>query len=180
MTRECTVVTVLPAQGFAHNRIEFSNWWLTAREDRFPNFTTGNVAGDGLFKVLPAEILERHGAHRLSGYRIGFSIDDAYTGRFPVTIKVPGMQLYRTVVKTLGGKLYETLGEQFGPTWARMRQAYDDVVAGRGPNGEPAGTWEPDRDPDEGYDLDDPKHPTFGERFAAGADYARKAARENA
>ena len=44
-------------------------------------------------------------------------------------------------------KLYEELEKSFGETWATMREVQADVAAGRGPNGEPAGTWEPE----EGY-----------------------------
>ena len=111
----------LSAQGFAHNRIEFSNWWLENREDRFPNFGSGNGSGDGLFKVLPAELLERDGNHLVSGYRIALSIDDGYAGSFPASIKIPGLQLHRTSARSIGGKTYETIdmattvGPKFDP-----------------------------------------------------------------
>jgi hypothetical protein len=103
------ILTALPAQGFAHNKIEFNNWWITAREDVFPNYlsATGNRAGDALFKVFPAEILERGENHRISGYQVAISIDDAYTGTYPVEVEVPAVQFFRTRLVTLAGSTYE-------------------------------------------------------------------------
>jgi hypothetical protein len=97
------------AQAFAHNKIEFNNWWLTAREDVFPNYVsaTGNRIGDALFKVFPGEILERGENHKISGYQIAISIDDAYTGAFPVEVEVPAVQFFRTQIVTLLGAEYE-------------------------------------------------------------------------
>lgn len=97
------------AQGFAPNKIEFGNWWITDREDVFPNYVSagGNRAGDGLFKVFPGEILERGDDLKVSGYQLALSIDDAYTGAFPVQIQVPAVQMFRTQVLTLGGATYE-------------------------------------------------------------------------
>ncbi len=110
---------VLAAQAYPQNKLEHTNWWLDSREDLFPNYgsATGNAAGDGLFKVIPAEVLERDGNHRISGYKLGFSIDDAFTGTLQGPTEVPGMQLHRTKVQTLGGKTYETLdpGQKVGP-----------------------------------------------------------------
>src|SRR5690606_33402172 len=79
------LAALAPAQGFPHNELEHTNWWLDAREDLFPNFLAqgGNVAGDALFKVLPVEVLERDGDLLVSGYRVTISVDDAYTGRYP-------------------------------------------------------------------------------------------------
>lgn len=117
----CVLAPAGGAQRLAHNGIEFSNWWLTAREDRFPNDASGNVAGDGLFKVLPAEILERSGDHRVTGYRVAISVHDGYRGSFPVTVRVPGVQLHRTVLRRIEGQVYETLdptapvGPRFDP-----------------------------------------------------------------
>jgi hypothetical protein len=111
----------LAAQGFAHNTFEFSNWWLADREDHFPNYATGNVAGDALFKVLPSAILERAGDHLISGYRIGLSVDDAFTGTFPQRIELPGVQLARTMAQTIGGRVFDvpdrtrTVGPEFDP-----------------------------------------------------------------
>jgi hypothetical protein len=113
----------LAAQAFPHNKLEFSNWYLEDRQELFPNYLAagGNVAGDGLFKVLPAELLERAGDHRISGYAVGLSIDDAYTGVFPVLVELPALQLHRTRIATSGGKSYETIdltrpvGPRFDP-----------------------------------------------------------------
>lgn len=109
----------LPAQTFAHNRVEFGNWWITNREDTFPNYTTaaGNVDGDALFKVFPSEIFARGEAHRLSGYELAISIDDAYTGPYPVVVEVPAVQFYRTRFATIAGNAYEVpdLTQPIGP-----------------------------------------------------------------
>src|SRR5690606_21973717 len=109
------------AQSFAHNKVEFGNWWITDREDLFANYASasGNVAGDGLFKVFPAEIVERGGTIRISGYRIAISVDDAYTGAFPVQVQVPAVQFYRTKVVDLGGVAYEVpdLARPAGPRY---------------------------------------------------------------
>ena len=121
----CITATVptLGAQSFAHNKLEFMNWWIEDREDLFPNFlaASGNLDGDGLFKVFPAELLERDGVHRVSGYKIGISVDDAYKGTFPQLLAIPGMQLFRTKVAAFGSQSYETIdhnvkvGPQFDP-----------------------------------------------------------------
>lgn len=111
------------AQAFAHNKLEFGNWWITDREDAFPNYTTagGNVAGDGLFKVFPTELLERGEVHQVSGYQLAISIDDTYTGTFPVDVQVPAVQLYHTRFATIGNQVYEVLdptqpvGPRFDP-----------------------------------------------------------------
>lgn len=113
----------LSAQVFAHNKVEFKNWWVEDREDLFPNFTSanGNYDGDGLFKVFPPELFERDTQNRLSGYQVAISVDDAYTGSFPLLLTVPGMQLYRTKVATFSGQTYDTIdhtlrvGPQFDP-----------------------------------------------------------------
>jgi hypothetical protein len=112
--------TALSAQtSFAYNKVEFGNWWIADREDLFPNYATpaGNVAGDALFKVFPGEVFERAEPHRLSGYQIAISIDDAYTGPFPVEVALPAMQLYRTRFVTLAGTEYEVpdLAQPVGP-----------------------------------------------------------------
>lgn len=101
----------LAAQAFPHNKLEFSNFYLADREELFPNYLNagGNVDGDGLFKVFPGEILERGGDHKLSGYTVALSVDNAYTGMYPVLVDVPGMQLYRTQQITAGGKTYEAI-----------------------------------------------------------------------
>ena len=72
-------------------------------------------------------------------------------------------------------RLRDTLNKQFGPTWDMMRSVEADVKAGRGPNGEPAGTWEKDERGDyERFIL----HPS-PEALIDGADHARKARRES-
>ena len=44
------VLAPMPAaQPFPANKLEFSNWYLTAREDTFPNFANGNLADVVLF-----------------------------------------------------------------------------------------------------------------------------------
>jgi hypothetical protein len=115
--------TIRAQSVFYQNKLEFMNWWVSDREDLFPNFlaASGNLFGDGLFKVLPAEILERAENHRVSGYKIAFSIDDAFVVRNPFLASLPGLQIYRTKVQTLGGKSYETIdparkvGPEFDP-----------------------------------------------------------------
>jgi len=102
----------LAAQPFPANKIEFSNWYLSGREERFPNFASGNLDGDGLFKILPRSILDRHDAHQFSGYVMGVSVDDAYTGRYPTVLFLPGLQLYRTVIARQSGTTYETVDLQ--------------------------------------------------------------------
>lgn len=107
------------AQTFAHNKLEWSNWWITDREDVFPNYatSTGNVAGDALFKVFPSEVLGRGEDHLVSGYQVALSIDDAYTGSFPVDVEVPAVQLYHTRFLTIGAETYEVpdLTQPIGP-----------------------------------------------------------------
>ncbi len=111
----------LPAQTFAYNKVEFGNWWLDAREDVFPNYVSasGNRVGDGLFKVFPGEILERGANHRISGYQVVLSVDDAFTGTFPVQVEVPAVQFYRTQLTTLAGVTYEVpdLSQPVGPRY---------------------------------------------------------------
>jgi hypothetical protein len=99
------------AQPLAHNKLELANWWLTDREDLFPNYATpaGNAAGDGLFKVIPGEVMERGEAHRATGYQVIVSIDDAYTFTAPVTVNMPAIAVHETQVMTIGGRTYETL-----------------------------------------------------------------------
>jgi len=107
------------AQTFAHNKLEFGNWWITDREDAFPNFAAagGNVDGDGLFKVFPTEVLERGEPHRISGYELALSIDDGYSGAYPVDVEVPAVQFYRTRLATIAGNVYEVpdLTQPVGP-----------------------------------------------------------------
>lgn len=107
------------AQGFAHNRLEFGNWWVSDREDWFPNYatSTGNVAGDGLFKVFPSELLGRGDALRITGYSLVVSVDDAYTGSYPVAVEVPAVQFYRTRMVDLAGGRYEVpdVSQPVGP-----------------------------------------------------------------
>lgn len=109
----------LPAQsgGFGYNRLDFHNSGVHPRQDLFPNADTsqGIEAGDGLFKVLPKEILDRGGsAHRVSGYRMVLGVQQSYTGFFPAQVRVPAVELYRTQVLKLGApstgtKEYQTL-----------------------------------------------------------------------
>lgn len=112
---------IVAQAGFAHNKLELSNWWLSDREDHFPNYATGNLAGDALFRVLPAAVLERDGDHLISGYRVAISVDDAFTGAFPKQIAVPGMQLYRTTTLQIGGRTFDVpdrsrpVGLEFDP-----------------------------------------------------------------
>ncbi|MCA8955435.1 MAG: hypothetical protein KDC87_05140 [Planctomycetes bacterium] len=115
------VAAALPASAaaqtaFAHNRLDFSNRILTDRDDLFPGqgTTTGAKAGDGLFKVLPAEITERGEDHRVSGYRMAVAVHRKYDSFFPARVRVPELRLYRTKVVKLGGpvlgvKEYEAL-----------------------------------------------------------------------
>ncbi len=90
---------------FAHNRLEFSNRLLTDRDDVFPHQATagGVKLGDALFKVLPPEISERHGAHRISGYRMAVAVQRGFQGFFPSPVKLPSVQVFRTKVAKLGG-----------------------------------------------------------------------------
>ncbi len=127
-------VTALWAQApSAYNKLEFHNRLLSSKELLFPNYlgSMGNIDGDGLFKVVPPEVLERSGNHLISGYRLGLAIDQAYTGGFPGPIRVPRMQLYYTKVARLpatgsGGKLYEVpdlqkkVGPEFDPLILRL------------------------------------------------------------
>lgn len=115
----------IAGQTFAYNKVEFGNWWISAREDLFPNYLTagGNVAGDGLFKVFPSELLQRGDDLRITGYSLVVSIDDAYTGAFPVTVEVPAVQFYRTRTLTLGGATYEVpdVTRPVGPRYAPIQ-----------------------------------------------------------
>ncbi|MEE9127588.1 MAG: hypothetical protein V3U11_10650 [Planctomycetota bacterium] len=117
--------------GFAHNKLDFHNRFLSARELLFPNFlgTNGNVDGDGLFKVLPPELLERSGNHLMSGYHVGLAADSVYTGAFPVPIRTPALQLYYTREASLtgpSGKKYDLpdlqnkVGPRFDPLILRL------------------------------------------------------------
>ncbi|MEZ5965145.1 MAG: hypothetical protein R3F56_15025 [Planctomycetota bacterium] len=128
MNRLALVTSLLALTGptvaqtsFAHNKLEFGNWWIVDREDLFPNYTTalGNGDGDALFKVFPTEIMERGEVHRISGYEIALSIDDAYAGSFPVDVEVPGVQFFRTRFATLSGRTYEVpdLTQPLGPRY---------------------------------------------------------------
>lgn len=116
-----SLVSPLAAQAFPQNKLEVHNWWVADREDPFPNFATGNVFGDGLFKVIPSTLLERGGDHLISGYQLCISIDDAFTGMFPVVAFLPGVQVFRTEPQTINGAAYEVLdhdrpvGPQFDP-----------------------------------------------------------------
>jgi hypothetical protein len=105
------------SQSPAHNKIEFGNWWVTQREDLWPNYRSngGNVAGDGLFKIYPQALLERGAAHRISGYALGVSVDDGYQGTYPVTVDPPDVVLYRTQRVTQGGKTFEIPDLAGGP-----------------------------------------------------------------
>src|SRR5262245_26535360 len=100
-----TTLTLLAAAGapaqnaYSFNGLEHTNWWLTAREDPFPNFhsPTGNVAGDGLFKVVPRSLLQRAGDHHITGYRLAIAVESTYPANFyPASVRLPGIQLYRT------------------------------------------------------------------------------------
>jgi len=127
-------VTALWAQApLAYNKLEFHNRLLSAKELLFPNYlgSQGNIDGDGLFKVVPPEVLERSGNHLISGYRLGLAIDQAYTGGLPGPVRVPRMQLYYTKVARLpvtgpGGKDYEVpdlqrkVGPEFDPLILRL------------------------------------------------------------
>ncbi|MCC6670182.1 MAG: hypothetical protein IT458_03920 [Planctomycetes bacterium] len=125
-----TLLLLAPAlagQGFVQNKLEFGNFWIVDREELFPNYLRagGNVAGDALFKVLPAEVLERHGDHRISGYKVALSVDDAYTGGFspPVLVRVPALQLCRTRVHSVAGQTYEVpdLARPVGPRFEPLQ-----------------------------------------------------------
>lgn len=119
----------LPAQApSAYNKLEFHNRLLSQKELLFPNYlgSQGNIDGDGLFKVVPPEVLERSGNHLISGYRLGVALDQAYTGGLPSPIRLPRLQLYYTKVLGLGGKDYEVpdldkpVGPQFDPLIVRL------------------------------------------------------------
>jgi hypothetical protein len=119
----------LPAQApSAYNKLEFHNRLLSSKELLFPNYlgSSGNIDGDGLFKVVPPEVLERSGNHLISGYRLGLAIDQVYTGGLPGPVRVPRLQLYYTKVLRLGGKDYEVpdlqkpVGPQFDPLILRL------------------------------------------------------------
>ena len=102
------LATGLSAQSpFAHNRLEFSNRLLTDRDDVFPNQATplGTQAGDALFKIFPATITERHGNHRVSGYRTAIALQRGFQGFLPARVSIPSVQVYRTKVETLGGPI---------------------------------------------------------------------------
>lgn len=113
-------------QPFPQNKIEFRNYWLQGAVE-FPGFRSpaGNRDGDGLFQVLPAELLDRGSAHQVSGYKITFRIHAGYTGSFPILATVPGVQFYRTRVVALGGQEYETLdpGQPVGPRYPPVNVA---------------------------------------------------------
>jgi len=117
----------------AYNKLEFHNRLLSTTELLFPNYlgSNGNIDGDGLFKVVPPEVLERSGNHLISGYRLGLAIDQAYTGVLPGPVRVPRLQLYYTKRMTLpatgpGGKPYDVpdlakkVGPQFDPLILRL------------------------------------------------------------
>src|SRR6185436_9765673 len=109
------LLLVLPAVGlpaqttpFPQNTLEFGNWYLQAGVEYFPNFrtATGNQTGDGLFKVFPAEVLDRAGDLRISGYKITFEVDPQFPFTSAQSVRVPGVQFYRTQVVTRNGQTF--------------------------------------------------------------------------
>jgi hypothetical protein len=109
------------AAPFPQNKLEFGNWYLQPGVEFFPNFRTagGNLAGDGLFKVFPAEVLDRAGDLRISGYKITFEVDPAFTFTAAQIVSVPGVQFYRTRILTRNGQTFETidLSQPVGPDY---------------------------------------------------------------
>jgi hypothetical protein len=106
---------------FPQNKLEFGNWYLQPGVEYFPNFRTagGNQAGDGLFKVFPAEVLDRAGDLRISGYKITFEVDPAFAFTTAQVVFVPGVQFYRTRILTRNGQTFETidLSQPVGPDY---------------------------------------------------------------
>jgi hypothetical protein len=70
-------------------------------------------------------------------------------------------------VQAVAEELYDAVKASIGPWLAERDNAYREWQASRA-----AGEL------DDGYELDDPKHPTFYERYAGAADDARKTRRE--
>lgn len=69
-------------------------------------------------------------------------------------------------------RLYELAVRTMGCYVDEMKAAQASYARGDGPNGEPRGTWEDDRD--EGYDVTDPKHSRYLENAVDLADQVRK------
>ncbi len=92
---------------------------------------------------------------------VGDDIDVDDQGRAILNVQGVAEELYDAVKGAIGPWLAER--DAAYAEWERSDRARrpDDI----------------DRD-DEGYALDDPKHPTFHERYAAGADIDRKARKE--
>ncbi len=73
-------------------------------------------------------------------------------------------------VHAVAEELYDAVKASIGPWLAERDNAYQEWRVSRAA-GEPTN--------DCGYALDDPKHPTFHDRYAAAGDHARKARKEN-
>jgi hypothetical protein len=86
-------------------------------------------------------------------------------GRMIVNVQGIAPELHHEVVKVIG------------PWVAEMNEARQTYIREQGAK---LGPSPDDEDDDCGYDMDDPKHPTFRERMADWVDIARKAEKENA
>ncbi|MBK8096627.1 MAG: hypothetical protein IPK26_05935 [Planctomycetes bacterium] len=115
-------------QPFPQNKLEFGNWWLQPTPIAFPNFlsTGGNQTGDALFKVFPAEVLERVGDHRLSGFKITFEVDPAFVITAGAFVRIEAVQFYRTMLRGPAGAQFESIdltqpvGPQYGPYFLQV------------------------------------------------------------
>ena len=108
----CTLVAVPPlvtAQVPAYSRHDLRNGYVQAREDAFPNArsSTGNEAGDFLYKAWTKQVFARHGDIRVSGLRIWYQVGSSYKGLFPVNVKTPRIGFYPLIRKTISGKVYD-------------------------------------------------------------------------
>ncbi|MFQ5504739.1 MAG: hypothetical protein ACE5F1_08095 [Planctomycetota bacterium] len=91
-----------------YSRFDFSNAYRMLREDAFPNArsSTGNEAGDFLYKGYPKEVLAHDAPVRVSGVRISFKIGQGYKGPLPAQVLLPEVAFYPLVEGKVGGKSF--------------------------------------------------------------------------
>jgi len=107
------------------NRLDFSNWYLQAQPIAFPNYHNpgGNVAGDGMFKVFPAEVFEQDRDIQITGFHFSYEVDASFPMTFVRQVNLPAVQFYRTQLLVSGGQTYETIdfSQPVGPEYAPNR-----------------------------------------------------------